>query len=1329
MAAARDGKPNPLSRHSMYSVVDKEDHDMVTDYLLTDEAAQRELMPLLVACAKTKSPDVFRELVAHAPQSLKDKVASNLMENPKTASGQAIDDGNDAKKRWTAAVKKLNQGAGLLGRLLNQQRERTYLDEPQGDQDISQEDWRFFVYQAERHIGEKTLSLCNQQHLEPREGTDGANHLYSFLPKMIKHMIKRDYISTDDNLRLQSVTEDFCPYLTTFDAVVVFADASGFTRMTEQLAKKPNGAELIGKGLNSFFNPIIELVELFGADILKFSGDAITIIWPASSLISENAPANGEEFYSGKDLKQLAKDIETLRSKSTRRTMRAAVHLALECCDALHKRVERNLEKGLYEKGAEMALHIGMGCGPITVLQCGGLLNRWEYLVTGDPLDQISIAEPLATINQTVISPECVQFIDSETSTRKYWGLHDVGQGCKLVRRLRTPSNMPVPPFGFETSRNSRTNETPRLELNQMDIRLMRRFIPFACWRALYRPIKEVNENVEGSDEPHPHHRKPEEVDMQKLDGEKRMTSSMTNASQEESFLEEMRVASIVFLNIQGIQTEPGNGNTFTRVQTVVSIVQRAIYAQEGSLNKCLLDDKGFLILCAFGLPPMNHVKDDPLRATLFGIRVVEMLAEEDYVARAGVATGLVWCGVVGSQIRREYTVLGDIVNLSARLMANAQENGVLVCNNTHTISKTVLEFMGGKNIKVKGKSLPLKVYAPTGNLYKGERFPNRKYLTMFPPLLWNLPYEVSLIMNRALRSKGIVSISGAAGSGKGAAAEFVNMWAQKNNFVVLNGGNISAGNTFTVPLQPWQQICSRITDLASEDPYWKSKVEIKQRQLLQRGRKTESNNQSFLYLLLMSMLEMASKEKQSLIPWIPLCALVINKFEINNDIVQSMREADLDQGTNSRFGELVTQLIRSFAERPSADGDFASKPRGTVIVTVVNQGTSFYDVPNGHAKGITEHVMKMCSTWDNSKQSPLIYVYVSRERFQSPEEDETAQQILHNSVMGSMRFNDVISDRRVSFSNSTESIHLVLQNLPLEDSKAFASHFFAVNVFKKLRKFAKLECHKPPAEREKRPSLQGDEDIGNELRDFADLLGVTLPAFLFEYIYSLTQGNMTGMEILCTSLLDKKVVVDKNSKEGNIQLNSEIKCLKDLHQMEPPFELMGMMLFMFEKFANDVQIVIKNAAMFDSWWTVENLSVLMKSESLNKLRNMVDHLTGKDIFTKISGTFKGKFVIWYKITSPVLKRVASNLVLKHQQNTSKDAISRLKETMGKTYEEDRQKAKEKDLHSQNRHSLRSRDLEDKLAIKGLKDAATAPTGSRDTALLSPCAARRIPRR
>ena len=89
----------------------------------------------------------------------------------------------------------------------------------------------------------------------------------------------------------------------------------------------------------------------------------------------------------------------------------------------------------------------------------------------------------------------------------------------------------------------------------------------------------------------------------------------------------------------------------------------------EGSLNKLLMDDKGSTLIVVFGFPPMAH-QDDPVRAILTGQLLIKELKKLEVSCKVGIATGLVFAGVVGtSGSRREYSVLGDSVNLSARLM------------------------------------------------------------------------------------------------------------------------------------------------------------------------------------------------------------------------------------------------------------------------------------------------------------------------------------------------------------------------------------------------------------------------------------------------------------------------------------------------------------------------------------------------------------------------------------------------------------------------------------------------------------------------------------
>ncbi len=53
--------------------------------------------------------------------------------------------------------------------------------------------------------------------------------------------------------------------------------------------------------------------------------------------------------------------------------------------------------------------------------------------------------------------------------------------------------------------------------------------------------------------------------------------------------------------------------------------IQRVVYHWEGSINKILVDDKGLLVLCALGLPPMPH-SDDPVRAVGTALDLVDNL-------------------------------------------------------------------------------------------------------------------------------------------------------------------------------------------------------------------------------------------------------------------------------------------------------------------------------------------------------------------------------------------------------------------------------------------------------------------------------------------------------------------------------------------------------------------------------------------------------------------------------------------------------------------------------------------------------------------------------
>jgi len=143
-----------------------------------------------------------------------------------------------------------------------------------------------------------------------------------------------------------------------------------------------------------------------------------------------------------------------------------------------------------------------------------------------------------------------------------------------------------------------------------------------------------------------------------------------------------------------------------------MSQVQRMCYAHEGTLNKFVIDDKGMLFLLVYGLPPLVHT-DDSTRSVLACFDMVKVFRGLNLTGRFGVTTGRAYCGVCGSAQRMEYTVLGDTVNLSARLMANAPANGVYSDESTKDLSTNEINFQALTPIKVKGKSNPIPIFQP----------------------------------------------------------------------------------------------------------------------------------------------------------------------------------------------------------------------------------------------------------------------------------------------------------------------------------------------------------------------------------------------------------------------------------------------------------------------------------------------------------------------------------------------------------------------------------------------------------------------------------------
>ena len=229
------------------------------------------------------------------------------------------------------------------------------------------------------------------------------------------------------------------------------------------------------------------------------------------------------------------------------------------------------------------------------------------------------------------------------------------------------------------------------------------------------------------------------------------------------SFLGELRRLTILFINLP----EFTHDSNIEIAQETMRALQEACYRFEGSINKLSVDDKGISVLAALGLPPLSH-EDDPLRGVKAAMDIQASLGAINVKSSIGVTTGRVYCGIVGSDTRREYTIMGDAVNLAARLM-QAAENSILCDSSTQNRAARLIEFSEVIPLSLKGRDGTVMAYRPAG-----VRVGTSTFGTMLQGNIIGRATERRILSARldALVHRGestVVFIDGDAGIGKSA--------------------------------------------------------------------------------------------------------------------------------------------------------------------------------------------------------------------------------------------------------------------------------------------------------------------------------------------------------------------------------------------------------------------------------------------------------------------------------------------------------------------------------------------------------------------------------
>jgi len=575
------------------------------------------------------------------------------------------------------------------------------------------------------------------------------------------------------------------PDCTSFPSVALFADVSGFTNLTEKLSGLQGtlGVEILADEINNYLTQIIKIIVGAGGDVFKFAGDALLCLWPP-----EFATMHGDED---------ANDFTSLVAKQNETVLRV-----IRC--ALDIQTTKGEMSKCGVKELALRIKLGIGMGNVDVLVVGGIFNRFENLPAGEAFFEAFNCENDSpkfkdgVDGPVIISNKCYHMVKKHIEEATPIG--DLGN--YLVRSISNKI------------RRKRNNNRNNLNFAKDDA-LFKRF-------AGYIPSAVV-----------PHLRMPEQA-----------------------WVGELRQVTIMFLslpfNANDIRSIQSSTQVLRSIHSAIQLLQTIIYRYQGSLNKFLVDDKGSTVMAVFGLPPVAH-RNDPERAVMaaldlrneFTMKGVGLKSDgTKHQVAIGITAGIVYLGLVGGAgSRREYSVLGDKVNLAARLMglckkksATYGEIAVDESIRTKVNLDLYLDWQPKGETKVKGKSQNIKVYIPITKERKVEcaKLPkawmnhdssDKHYIT-----------ECSKMI-QILHEQGIgraIFVEGEAGLGKAALILRVREQTKSRIWWLWGKGDWVDETREDIKFPVWKQI---LLDFANKLPFYEEKYRRSFEKYIERRR------------------------------------------------------------------------------------------------------------------------------------------------------------------------------------------------------------------------------------------------------------------------------------------------------------------------------------------------------------------------------------------------------------------------------------------------------------------------------------------------------------
>ncbi|KAJ3384654.1 hypothetical protein HDU84_002830 [Entophlyctis sp. JEL0112] len=553
----------------------------------------------------------------------------------------------------------------------------------------------------------------------------------------------------------------------TFGAIVM-VDISGFTALTSTLLVIDTGQLATSEGIflillyhrlqaqqgrrsseemthavSKFMSKIIDIISFYGGDVIKFLGDALLIAFEAKSgsladiryTTRRALICCTEVIIKGKSKAAAAAGSPAKLTRTP--TVGAGMGGGSPGSNGGSSTAGSPLKRKMFEVDEDVLdLHVGLSAGSFHHMIIGAVGRRCDYFVHGLPLGEIGAALDNARPGELGIAKSAVEVLElpesvySQIKIRKY-ETKGGSQTCEfkslellqsLLVKMEPPrldflgfsplsieAGSPPLPLAMEQEKLAgETGEDSRQDSDDFCFQFMN--------QSLVKKVKNLQNSTRGVG-----------AGTWSRSRQSRSSSGPNNTSTSTI----ARMPSIGGLSgIAEEESGAGPSSEYRRV-TVMFIKFRFQYSKaraqllfstlidgldkfNGVTQQFSVDDKGQTFFAVFGLPPWSH-ENNAVFAVKAAITISDMLKARSLTPfTIGLSTGDLLFSHMGNNIRSEAGLLGDVVNVAARLMIFSKAEGYnIFCDyDTHENTSDLYQHAEIGLHMLKGKLEPVSIWA-----------------------------------------------------------------------------------------------------------------------------------------------------------------------------------------------------------------------------------------------------------------------------------------------------------------------------------------------------------------------------------------------------------------------------------------------------------------------------------------------------------------------------------------------------------------------------------------------------------------------------------------